>query len=109
MSDNTWVPIVAVVPLAVGVLLSAYEIVRRPDLGLIRKVLWLVLLIMFPPIVLGLYVVARPPRHRAAVSAAAPGTDRAAAIVDLVERHVSGDVDDAEYLDELESLRTSSS
>lgn len=105
MSDNTWLLIVAVIPLAVGVLLSAYEVVRRADLHPVRKVVWLVLLLTVPPIALGLYVVVRPPRHRAAVSAAAPDTRRAAAIVGLVERHANGDVDDAEYLHELHSLR----
>ena len=104
MSEDVWLLIVAVIPLYTAVALSIYEVAQRRDLAHGRKVVWIVVLLFLPPIGLALYVVARPPRHRAAVADSAPGAERAEQIVDLVERHSLGDLDDASYESALAAL-----
>jgi hypothetical protein len=106
MSEGTWLFIVGVVPLVVALVLALYEVLRRSDLAVPRKVLWVALLLVVPPIGLGLYVIARPPRHRAAVGTTAPGTSRAEALVDLVESHVNGDIGDEQYTERLTEFRS---
>lgn len=106
MTEGTWLFIVGVVPLVVALVLALYEVVRRNDLTLPRKLMWVALLLVVPPIGLGLYVIARPPRHRAAVDTTAPGTRRAEALVDLVESHVHGTIDDDQYTERLTEFRT---
>ena len=99
MNETPWLFLLAVVPLAIGAVLAAIDVATRADLSWPRRLLWWIALLVAPPIALGLYAIVRPPRHRAVVASEALGTERAAAIVDLVERHSRGDIDDDAYVE----------
>lgn len=105
MNDPPVLFVIAVIPLLVGVLLAAVEVARRDDLGWPRRILWWLGLLFVPPIALALYAITRPPRHRAAIAVDVPATERATAVVDLVQQHVHGDVSDEEYRTMLDAIR----
>lgn len=105
MIENLWLFVVAGIPLILAVVLAVYEVVRRDDLPVPRKVVWTAFLLLVPPIALALYVVVRPPRHRAAIAESAEGARRAEELVDLIEQHSLGQIDESTYSARLGELR----
>ena len=105
MNETPWLFILAVIPLAVGAVLAAIDVAARADLSWPRRIFWWVALLVVPPIALGLYVFVRPARHRATVAPEVTGTERATAVVDLVERHSDGEIDDHVYSELIAAVR----
>ena len=105
MREIPWLFILAVIPLAIGVLMAAVEIASRDEMSWPRRISWWLALLIVPPIALALYVIVRPPRHRAAVAPEALGTERAVAVVDLVERHIGGTLTADEYSELVAAVR----
>lgn len=106
MNEIPWLFILAVIPLAIGVVLAIVEVALRPDLTLPGRVLWWVSLILIPPIALAVYAIVRPPRQRPGVAREARGSERAAAVVDLVEERVAGGLTEQGYTERLALIRS---
>ena len=95
MIEDPWLLLIAGLPLLVGQIWAIVDAIRS-DRTVARKVLWCLAIVVFHVVALAVYVIVRPP-PRPTVSRAAPGSERAAALVDLVERRVRGDLTDDDY------------
>ncbi len=102
MSD-TWVLVLAGLPLLGLQLWAIADVVRRRDLGLPRQVGWLFALAFVPIVALGLYVVVRPPRT-ARHSGGHPDMARAETIVLLSERRQRDEISADEYSAEIAAI-----
>ena len=83
-------------PLLALLVYMIVEVVRRRDLSLARRALWVVLLVAVPVVALAVYIVVRPPK---AVQRAGGNTDvaRAETLVLLAERRQRGELSDEAY------------
>lgn len=106
MNEIPWLFILAVIPLAIGVVLAIVEVALRPDLTIPRRVFWWVALVLIPPVALAVYAIVRPPRQRPGVEREARGSDHAAAVVDLVEERVAGELTEQGYTERLALIRS---
>ena len=106
MNEIPWLLIVAVLPLAIGVVLAIVEVAVRPDLTVLRRVSWWLALVLVPPVALAVYAIVRPPRQRPGVAREAHGSERAAAMVALVEERVAGALTEQDYTERLTEIRS---
>lgn len=105
MSDESALLLVAAVPLIIGWFYAVGEVLWRPDLSILRKVVWVAALWVFSVFTLAVYIVVRPRRSESLLAnAPTSGTRRAGELVLLAEANARGDVDDRTYRDRLDAI-----
>lgn len=102
MTDE-WPLVLIGLPLVVLLIWAIVEVAGREDLSAVRRGGWIVALLVFPVILLGAYIVVRPPRA-VQVSGGHADMARAEAIVLLAERRQRGELDDGEYHGEVAAI-----
>ena len=95
MTDFALLPVVVSVPLFLLIGFTLFDIVRRVGLSGVRKVLWAILVVALPIVGTFLYLMARPFRDPAHLTAR--GSERTHTIVELVEDHEAGSIGDEEF------------
>ena len=90
-------------PLLALLLYMIVDVVRRRDLRVTRRIVWVAVMLLVPIVGLGLYVVVRPPR---ALQMSGGGADVSTAehIVVLAERRQRGELSDEEYHEQVDAL-----
>lgn len=89
--SETQILIVWVLPLLVTLVYMIIEVIRRPDLPVLRKVVWVALMIVVPVVALAIYIVVRPPRP--VLPSGGGDVSRAEEFVLLAERRQRGEID----------------
>ena len=97
MSEEAWWYLIAAVPLLVGTIWAAVEVVRRNDLSTVKQIAWLAALVLVPVISLATYLILRPIHGRSRTSTARSGSAAAEQVVVAAEMRQRGEIDDAEF------------
>ncbi len=103
MSGEVWLLVLTGLPLLGLQLWSVFDVVRRRDLELPRRLGWLLALAIIPIVTLSVYVVARPPRA-IQVSGGHADTARAETVVLLAEQRQRGEIADEDYRAEVAAV-----
>ena len=94
---SEWVLLlIAAMPLLALWIRSVFEVVRRGDLSMVRRLTWILILVLIPVGGLAAYIVARTP-SQTHVSDASSDLSRAGELVLLAERRQRGELDDAGF------------
>ncbi len=96
--------VVATVPLIVAAIFAIIEVFRRPDLTAGRRVMWLVVILVFNVFGLAAYWLARLGREPPPITVGAGGGSIAELVVHAAERRQRGELDDATYAAEIDRL-----
>jgi len=83
------------VPAIILIGFTVVDVVRRPDLSVGRKVVWLAVVVVLPVVGTFLYLLARP--FPDPITPRIEHNDRTAQFVDLLERRELGAVPDREF------------
>lgn len=97
MENLPILPFVVAIPAYLLIGMSIFDIVRRSDLVGLRKLLWVVAVVVLPVAGTFVYLLARPFVDPAHVTLR--GNQRTRALVSLVEQHEAGSIDDDGYAD----------
>jgi hypothetical protein len=90
--------LIFVVPLIVLFCYAVYDVVRRHDIRVLHKSLWLIAFIVIPIIAPLVYLVIRPPGTTAQEAAmAGDEASRTKELMDLADLHDRGKLTDAEF------------
>ena len=103
MSGEVWLLVLTGLPLLGLQLWSVFDVVRRRDLELPRRLGWLLALAIIPIVTLSVYVVARLPRA-IQVSGGHADTARAETVVLLAEQRQRGEIADEDYRAEVAAV-----
>ena len=95
---------VATVPLIVAAIFAVVEVFRRSDLTAGRRVMWLVVIVVFNAFGLAAYWVARLGREPPPITSGAGGGSVAELVVLAAERRQRGELDEAAYTAEIDRL-----
>ena len=91
-----WTLVVVAIPLLVLWVGAVLEVLRRKDLRVRSRLVWLAVILVVPLFGLAAYVVSRPPRALR-TSGEGAGDARALELVVLAERRQRGEITDAEF------------
>jgi len=97
--------VLAGLPILVAIVLAAVEVVTRPDLGTLGRIVWLVALVAVPVIGVAVYSVARPLRQSTSTVSDHDGPPDAERLVVAAERRQRGEIDDVEFRAEVAEIR----
>ena len=97
MSAEAWWYLIAAVPLLVGTIWAAVEVVRRSDLPAGKQIAWLAALVLVPVISLAAYLILRPMQRRSRTSTSRSGSEAAEQVVVAAEMRQRNEIDDAEF------------
>ena len=95
MWDSPILPFVVAVPVFILIGFTILDTVRRPDLAVVRKGLWIIAVVVMPVLGTFFYLLSRPFEDPAHVTLR--GNERTHVIVALVEQHAAGSMSDDEF------------